>query len=344
MITGIVSWPLAAHSFSSVTPSVSGIQMSSNTRSGGSAWRIARAEAALSAVMTTWPSSARISERSSRIPISSSTTRMLAMAIGSNGRLAGRPGPSYPSEYDCHGCSGAPEAIDQLDPGIVFVDDFLHHRQSESRSTRLGGHVGLESAPKYIRRETGAIVLDRKTHGPPGRVEAGNRLVDHDRFRAYHDLAGAGPYRAGGLRARDRRLRVGHQIVDQLAQVRGVALDRGQVGRQPQLDPDRSAFSRAGPTRARLGPVQRSDLLHQRVQVQRRQLRRRQPRILAEFVDHALHRGDLIDDRGGAAHQHFGLIGRQLAGELHLQSLRRQLDRRQRILDLVRKAARDLAP
>ena len=32
--TGMVSWPLAAHSFSSVMPSVSGIQMSSSTRSG----------------------------------------------------------------------------------------------------------------------------------------------------------------------------------------------------------------------------------------------------------------------------------------------------------------------
>ena len=35
--TGIVSWPLAAHSRSSVTPSVSGIQMSSSTSAG--CWR-----------------------------------------------------------------------------------------------------------------------------------------------------------------------------------------------------------------------------------------------------------------------------------------------------------------
>ena len=34
MITGIVSRPVVAHSLSSVTPSVSGIQMSSSTRSG----------------------------------------------------------------------------------------------------------------------------------------------------------------------------------------------------------------------------------------------------------------------------------------------------------------------
>ena len=41
--TGMVSWPFAAHSLSRVMPSVSGIQMSSSTRSGRSAARSARA-------------------------------------------------------------------------------------------------------------------------------------------------------------------------------------------------------------------------------------------------------------------------------------------------------------
>jgi hypothetical protein len=36
MTTGIVSWPDAAHSRSRVTPSVSGIQMSSSTSAGRS--------------------------------------------------------------------------------------------------------------------------------------------------------------------------------------------------------------------------------------------------------------------------------------------------------------------
>ena len=39
MTTGIVSWPIAPHSRSSVTPSVSGIQMSSSTSAG--CWRCA---------------------------------------------------------------------------------------------------------------------------------------------------------------------------------------------------------------------------------------------------------------------------------------------------------------
>ena len=38
--TGMVSWPLVAHSLSSEMPSVSGIQMSSSTRSGRTRLRI----------------------------------------------------------------------------------------------------------------------------------------------------------------------------------------------------------------------------------------------------------------------------------------------------------------
>ncbi|RWA46711.1 hypothetical protein AU476_35540 [Cupriavidus sp. UYMSc13B] len=79
MMTGIVSCPCADHSLSRVTPSVSGIQISSSTRSGVPAARYSRACSAFSASSTTWPSSLRISESSSRIPISSSTTRIVAI-------------------------------------------------------------------------------------------------------------------------------------------------------------------------------------------------------------------------------------------------------------------------
>ena len=52
MITGMSSKPCEAHSLSSVTPSVSGIQMSSSTTSGRWAARNARAAAAFSARST----------------------------------------------------------------------------------------------------------------------------------------------------------------------------------------------------------------------------------------------------------------------------------------------------
>ena len=49
MTTGIVSWPELPHSRSSVTPSVSGIQMSSSTSAGCMRERYARASCAFSA-------------------------------------------------------------------------------------------------------------------------------------------------------------------------------------------------------------------------------------------------------------------------------------------------------
>jgi len=52
MTTGMPSWPVAAHSLSSEMPSVSGIQMSSSTRSGRWRSRSRRASPALSASRT----------------------------------------------------------------------------------------------------------------------------------------------------------------------------------------------------------------------------------------------------------------------------------------------------
>ena len=57
MITGISRRPCEPHSLRSVTPSVSGIQMSSSTRSGRPRKRAARACAAFSASSTVCPSS-----------------------------------------------------------------------------------------------------------------------------------------------------------------------------------------------------------------------------------------------------------------------------------------------
>ena len=79
--TGMVSRLAADHSLSSEMPSVSGIQMSSSTRSGRLSPRALRAAAAFSASATLCPSSVRISESNSRMPISSSTTSICAMSI-----------------------------------------------------------------------------------------------------------------------------------------------------------------------------------------------------------------------------------------------------------------------
>ena len=51
-MTGMLSWPDLAHSFSRVTPSQSGIQMSSNTAAGRVWLRSCRAASAFSASAT----------------------------------------------------------------------------------------------------------------------------------------------------------------------------------------------------------------------------------------------------------------------------------------------------
>ena len=98
MITGMVSCPLVAHSFRSVIPSASGIQMSSSTRSGRPRAREARAAVAFSASCTEWPSLERISDRSSRMPTSSSTIRICATtAQAARGREIRTVAPRPPS-------------------------------------------------------------------------------------------------------------------------------------------------------------------------------------------------------------------------------------------------------
>ena len=92
MTTG-PSEPESAHSLSREMPSVSGIQMSSSVRSKLLLRRASRARAASSAVVTSYPSSLRISCRSSRIFASSSTTRILAVFT----RAFSYAGPDEPS-------------------------------------------------------------------------------------------------------------------------------------------------------------------------------------------------------------------------------------------------------
>ncbi|MDT4844332.1 hypothetical protein FQZ97_782880 [compost metagenome] len=90
--------------------------------------------------------------------------------------------------------------------------------------------------------------------------------------------------------------------------------------------------------------VQDQDVTHQGIEVDGGELRRGQSRVVAEFVDQVLHGVDLIDD-GADRFVQQGLLGRlELALQLHGQALCRQLDRRERVLDLVRQAPGHLPP
>jgi hypothetical protein len=82
----------------------------------------------------------------------------------------------------------------------------------------------------------------------------------------------------------------------------------------------------------------------QRVEVNGGQFGCRHARVVAEIVDHALHRLHLGDDGLRRTVEHLGVGAAQVIGKLHLQALGGELDRRQRVLDLVRQAPRHFAP
>src|SRR6185312_1554771 len=62
-----------------------------------------------------------------------------------------------------------------------------------------------------------------------------------------------------------------------------------------------------------------------------------------EFIDHAANVTDLADDRFGALLEDFAIAGKRLA-VFPAQPLGRELNWRQRILDLMRDTARDIRP
>src|SRR5436309_15888020 len=139
MTTGMVSCPLAAHSLSKVMPSVSGIQMSSRTRSGRARSRSRRASPALSATITWCPSSDRISDSSSRIPTSSSTTRICAISL-----RRFRQGQQY-----AHRRAAAGPILDRH-AAVVLIDVLLYARTPEASAAGLGCDVGLDYARHQV--------------------------------------------------------------------------------------------------------------------------------------------------------------------------------------------------
>ena len=93
-----------------------------------------------------------------------------------------------------------------------------------------------------------------------------------------------------------------------------------------------------------LRAVQVRHLGDELVHVHARHLEPRRTRVLAERVDHLLHRLDLLHDRLRAAVEQLRVLLVQGRQQLVPHALGREADRRERVLDLVREAARDLAP
>ena len=90
--------------------------------------------------------------------------------------------------------------------------------------------------------------------------------------------------------------------------------------------------------------VQRHHLTEELVHLQRLYLQLARFRIVGKVVDHGLHRLDLLHDSVSRAIEHLRVFRRQLTQVFAAQALGRQLDRRQRILDLMCQAPRHLSP
>src|SRR5687768_14267104 len=226
--TGIVSWPLAAHSLSSVMPSVSGIQMSSSTRSGRPRSRKRRASPALSASSTWCPSSARISESSSRMPTSSSTTRICAIALRGLGER----------QQHADRCAAARMVVDR-DAAVMLVDNFLHDGQAEAAAALLGGDIGFEDARHQLLWKAAAIVRHRE---PDLLADQLGTHLDHGARLAPRTVL-------------ERILRVLDEIVDHLPDLRAIGPYRRQAGRELPLD-----------RHARI-LVERQHVAHQRIEI-----------------------------------------------------------------------------
>ena len=129
-------------------------------------------------------------------------------------------------------------------------------------------------------------------------------------------------------------LRILQQVVNHLAHLLGIRKYRQTF---------RIEF---GPHRHRciFCSVELQHVVDERVQVQRLQPGGRQPGVVAELVDQALHGIDLVNDRAHQTAQDFLLFLRQAFHELHLEPFGRKLDRRQRVLDFMREAAGHLSP
>ena len=163
---------------------------------------------------------------------------------------------------------------------MVLVDDLLHDGETEAGAARLRGDVGLENAGHQLRWKAAPLSDTASRTRSPSSVRT--------------SMEGAAP-RAWVL---ERVLRVLHQIVDHLPDLRAVGPDRGQALGKMFRDRHTGIL------------VQSEHLAHQRVQVERRGLRRRQARVVPEIVHHRLERRHLMDDCFGGPPQDVCILAR----------------------------------
>ena len=195
----------------------------------------------------------------------------------------------------------------------MLGDDAPHDGQTEAASPSLRRIVREKQLVALDGRDPGAIVGDHDTHEPIRPVQLG---FDNDLALPIHGFDG-----------------VIDEVDDDAPQLFDVkAYERDVVRKTPNHG---DVVEETVVERQRLGDELR--------EIRRHRSRGRHPRELRELVDQTLERFDFPDDRGRALVDEFTGAGRA-SGEMAAQTLGRELNRRQRVLDFVREPPRHFTP
>src|SRR5438309_3336957 len=314
-------------------PSISGIHTSTIASRGAACWSSSRARRPSGASSTSKPSSASTPRSVCRMFSSSSTTRIVSdiphlhptlragvrPVLGAGGELRRAPADRKLEDET----AAAREVVPHADEPVVVRDDGGHDGEPEPGAVGLGREVGLEQPRLHLRRHARAVVGDLEPHHAEARVVPRRQLDAREMDRGGAAAAGLG---AGGDRVVEQ---VEQRPLDPLT----VHLELGQLGLGIEREADLAvAFAEED-----------ERLLDQPVQVLQRVRARRHAREGGELVHQRLQLVDLLDDGARALLEH-GAVGAEARGVAAAKPLRRELDRRERILDLVRDAARDFPP
>src|SRR5579883_2830653 len=258
-----------------------------------------------------------------RISASSSTIRMsCAMADGTHLPLLVRQiRPAALAERK-NQADPRPDRLAVLEnqlPLVIFHDLF---DDGETQARPLGArrHIGLGQTLAALLRQTLAVVLD----------DDGGLLPRLDQRHA-QERRGVRPL-FGDSRL-DRLDAVLDDIDDRLADKPRIAADHDRMRRQHRLEGDLGMG----------GLLQDDGAAHDLDQIVGPQHRRRHPRKCGKLVDHAADIADMADDRVGADGKGLGIL-LDLPQVFATQPFGRELDRRQRVLDLVGDTAGDVGP
>ena len=168
----------------------------------------------------------------------------------------------------------------------MFFYNTLDDRKAEPRAPRLAGHIRLKGLPEDILAESWAIVAHDQLNLLPAPARAGTL---EQTGRHVH------PASSGGAQRLDA---IADQIGQDLAQSPPIRLNIRHLSAQVQRDLDGRVAQQ----------VELGDFAHEHIEAEAADLHVRGTRVVAEGVDHLLHRIDLLHDRVGRALEQLGVL------------------------------------